>query len=195
MQLTDEQVKGLNVACNEATWIGLEIDQEQAWAGITLSVLTLPAAEGPAPEDSRVQLILQPLSRLCASYRNGYWNDEAAEVLPLTPQQLQELIVTVQDPVYGWDFFNSSDEDDFLPWADRLSLDIRPSPAEPLNTINLFQDRNPVLDVRIWFGQLRIFGPDRKEIDPQSFIDGGRRWWDAMYAGDPRTKGSGIVPG
>lgn len=95
MRLTEEQISGLNVACNEATWVGLQINQEQSWVGVTLAVLSLPV-EGPAPEDPRIQLILQPLIRVCASYRNGLWNDEKAELLPITIQQLERKVLEGQ---------------------------------------------------------------------------------------------------
>ncbi|HEY9778086.1 MAG TPA: hypothetical protein V6C81_30260 [Planktothrix sp.] len=193
MLLTEEQINGLNVACNEAQWIGLEINEIQSWVGITLAVLSLPS-EGVASEDSRVQLIFQSFVRLCASHRAGLWNDENAEVLSLTKNQLERRVVELQAPIFGWDFFNIPDETGFSPWANRLSIQIGAEAQEPVNTINLFQDTDPVLDVRIWFGELRIFGPDRKEISFQDFSDGGRRWWEAMYAGDSRTKDSGIFP-
>jgi hypothetical protein len=193
MHLNDAQVTGLNTACNEATWIGLHFNEAQAWAGITLSVLTLPE-QGPAPDDCRVQLILQPVSRIAASRRDGMWNDEKAMVLPLSVEQLESAVVDVQAPVYGWSFFNIPDREGFAPWAHRLSLDIKPVSERTENTLNLQQDINPFLKLRIWFGELRIFGPDRREVPLQAFIEGGRRWWDGLYAEDPRTQGAGIVP-
>lgn len=193
MLLTESQIDGLNVACNEATWVGLEVNQNQSWVGITLAVLSLPV-DGPPPEDPRVKLILQPLSRLCASYRSGLWNDDNAEVLPLTIDQLERKVLQRQGSIYGWEFFNIPDEKGFAPWAHRLSIDTISGAQQPLNSINLFQDENPFLEVRIWFGELRIFGPNRKEISLQDFIDGGQRWWDGMYTKDPRTNGAGIFP-
>jgi len=50
------------------------------------------------------------------------------------------------------------------------------------------------LDVRVWFSSLRVTRSTGEEIPPQEFIDGGVRWWDGLYAGDPRSGGEGIAP-
>lgn len=42
MGLTAEQVDSLNIAFNEATLLGAELDAERCLAGLTLSLLTLP---------------------------------------------------------------------------------------------------------------------------------------------------------
>jgi len=157
-------------------------------------VLSLPEV-GPAPDDDRVQLILQPLSRVAVSYRNGLWNKADAAILPLTLATLERTVFERQGPIYGWKFFNTSVEEDFAPWSHRLSLDVefegRRGQAE--NTLNLSQDNDPYLEIRIWFGELRIFDPNRNEMSLESFIAGGRRWWDGLYSGDERTRGAGIV--
>jgi hypothetical protein len=49
--------------------------------------------------------------------------------------------------------------------------------------------------MRFWFDELRIFGPDRREVAFDDFTAAGVRWWDGMYGHDPRTEGHGIVPG
>jgi hypothetical protein len=193
MRLSEEQVIGLNTACNEAQWIGLDINHDPAWAAITLSVLSLPE-EGPVAADSRVVIVFEPLIRIVASHRSGLWNDEKAEIIPLTVEQLMRKIVECQQPIYGWEFFNIDDEEGFERWADRLSIDLQLSGTVPENTINLFQDIDPFLEVRIWFGNLRILGPDLAEIPLQTFVEGGRRWWDGLHVCDPRTMGAGIVP-
>ena len=93
MRLSEEQSRELGVACNEATWIGLEVSCASAWAGVTLEVLSLPEGNGPAPEDGRVQLILQDLRRVAASFRDGNWNDKEAKVLPLTREELEAQVL------------------------------------------------------------------------------------------------------
>ena len=50
------------------------------------------------------------------------------------------------------------------------------------------------LGLCIWFDSFEVRTVAGKLISLEEFCDGGRRWWDAMYAGDPRTRGHGIVP-
>ncbi|MGH2848543.1 MAG: hypothetical protein ACRDL0_21490, partial [Thermoleophilaceae bacterium] len=75
IELTEEQKNGIGVALNEASLVGIEVDQERRWAGVTLAVLTLPPEGGPEPQDPRVKLILSPVGRLAASLRLGHWDD------------------------------------------------------------------------------------------------------------------------
>jgi hypothetical protein len=189
MKLADPQVEGLNAACDEAKWVGLQINKEERWAGITLSVLSLPE-EGQPPEDPRVQLILQPLHRIAASCRNGFSKDKNARAIPLTAKQLEEIVFGRQTAISGCEFFNiPSEGNGFSSWSHRLSLDIELSKKESANTINLFQDTNPFLQIRIWFSDLLIFDSLQQQIPLEQFIAGGERWWKGLYAGDPRTKG------
>lgn len=63
------------------------------------------------------------------------------------------------------------------------------------HALDLFQegyDRH--LDLRIWFDELRMFTPEHEEIAFDDFAAGGVRWWDGLYANDPRTAGHGIAP-
>jgi hypothetical protein len=67
------------------------------------------------------------------------------------------------------------------------------------HVIELFQESGAGprrhLDLRIWFNSLAIHGWDDSLISIEEFGTGGTRWWDALYAGDERVKGHGIVPG
>jgi hypothetical protein len=60
----------------------------------------------------------------------------------------------------------------------------------------LFQDagseRN--LGLLVWFDDLEIRDSDGALVALDQFIADGKRWWDALRAGDPRTAGRGIVP-
>lgn len=109
MDLSDDQRHDLNVALNEATLIGVELDTQRRAAALTFAVLTLP------PDD--------------VSQRRG-------------------------EPAH---------------WAKEL-------------------------DLRIWFDELRVFTPEHEEIALDDFAAGGVRWWDGLYANDPRTAGHGIAP-
>jgi hypothetical protein len=192
VSLTDDQIAGLNIALNEATWLGLSIDADGLRAAATFAVLTLPE-DGPVPEDRRAQILMQPLGRVAASYRQGLWNDRDAPISTVSAAELETLTVERPTSVYGWDFFNRSD-DRIEEWPQPLSLDLQLDQQHTALTLDLVHDLNPFLHVRLWFSAFRLLTPDREEIDLQEFIDGGKRWWDGLYAGDERASGFGIVP-
>ena len=96
--------------------------------------------------------------------------------------------------VYGWEFLDVPPEKGFDLWADRISVDQRWEPDGMTHTLDLFQEGSGHLDLRIWFDDLRISDPQGNEISFAEFTAGGRRWWDALHAGDPRAGGHGIVP-
>jgi len=158
--------------------------------------LDVPADDGPPPADARVQLILGPVGRLAASLRNGRWDDAHAAVEEFPLDRLLEVVMSFKGPpVYGWEFVDRPEADKFATWNDRLSLDWRAGPDGMSHTLDLLQegyDRH--LDLRIWFDELRVFTPEHEEISLDDFAPGGVRWWDGLYADDPRTAGHGIAP-
>jgi len=192
----DEDTKvGIGVALNEATLLGAEVCRERAAAAITFAVLSLPLDGALPPEDSRVSLVLDQVGRVVASLRNAHWDDDQA---PAVPFVLTELLKTVQSfgglPVYGWEFIDA--DAGYERWANRLSLDERFDGGSNQHSLTLFQEGDERhLDLRIWFGGLRVFRPDHTEIAIGEFVAAGKRWWDGLHSGDPRTKGSGICPG
>ncbi len=195
--LTEEQKQGLGVAFNEASLLGVEVSAERSLCGITFSLLTLPESS-PAPEDSRIQVLLHPVGRVAASLRMGRWDNDTAAVQPF---ELAELLSVVQSfeglPIYGWEFFDLS-EDKFRSWSNRLSLDWHGDPSGMEHSIFLFQEGSipeRILDLRIWFREIEFRRPDGTLICTEHVISGGKRWWDGLYAGDKRTEGHGIVPG
>ena len=194
--LSDDLKKALDVALNEASLLGFEFDPERRLAAATLGMLSLPADGGPMPDDSRVQFLFHDVGRLAVSYRAGRWNDRDAVVNPLTADQ---VLATVQSfgglPVYGWKFFDQC-EREMAKWGDRLSLDWIASPtlASP-HSLTLFQegpDRH--LDLCVWFASLETRSPDGRVLSLERVAEAGKRWWDAFYAQDPRTKGMGMFP-
>jgi hypothetical protein len=182
---------------NEASLVGIDIDDERRWVGVTLAVLTLPADGGPEPADPRVKLILSPVGRLAASLRHGKWDDIEAPVEPLELSRLPDAIAAFnQQPIYGWEFIDAPEKSAFKPWSKRLSLDWRPDAVDgQTHTLDLFQEWGAErhIDVRVWFDDLRVFDASLSEIPLGDFIAGGGRWWDAMHAGDKRTEGHGIA--
>src|SRR5690349_7908259 len=137
--LTQEQKQGLDVAFNEATLLGAEVDSTTRVAGITLSVLTLPEA-GPAPADPRMQVLLYGVQRVAASLRLGNWNDLQA---PMQPFELSELLSVVQSfggcAIYGWEFFDLGPEQ-FESWQGKFSLDVTFCETPAQHSISLFQE-------------------------------------------------------
>jgi hypothetical protein len=184
--LSRAEIDGLGVAFNEATWLEAEIDEARRIAAITLDCLTLPP-EGPAPEDSRVQVLLRPVGRVCAVHLSP-----TGSVLPLV---LSQLLPTVQSfggmPIYGWQFVDVA----FTQPA-QCSLDLSLGSDGLTHNLYLFQEAGIPgdLDLWIWFDELSLHRADGTSVRLDDFIGGGRRWWDGLYAGDPRTAGKGVAP-
>lgn len=194
MEVTSAVAEGLGQALNESSWIAADIHVPEAVVDLVLDVLTLPES-GPAPDSSRRLLRLTGVSRVVASYRMASWDDDAAPPAPLEPDALTQLIDDLgRLPIYGWEFIDKDDEQ-FDRWHNRLSFDVVSSGAGS-HTLDLFQDGGDrILDFRAWFDELTVLDESGVEISLPEFIAGGTRWWDGMYAGDPRTEGVGIYPG
>lgn len=198
MAMHKEILDGLNVALNEADLLGVEVSEAEMSAAITLKLLTLANDTEPPPSDSRISLRLTNISRVCASLRKGHWDDKKAQVVPFA---LEKILPTVQSfggqPIYGWDFFDC--ESDFPSWKSRVSLDHKFANKHSSHTLHLFQEslgeESPRhLDICIWFDDLYFQDADRNLVDSTLVIEGGKRWWDALYNNDPRARSSGISP-
>lgn len=194
MNLLDDDKAKLGVALNEADVLGVELAEDRRVVSITFAVLSLPLA-GPPPEDRRVQFLLHPVGRVAASYRQGRWDDSEAEVTRFEPRELLQVVQRFGGlPVYGWEFFDVH-EKDFVTWRDRLSMDWKQGEGGMSHSLSLFQEGPEAhLDLCIWFDSFEIRTASGEPVSLDEFCDGGRRWWDAVYAGDPRTDGHGIVP-
>jgi hypothetical protein len=195
MNLTQEQVDGLNVALEEAVLLGLEVDSSRRIAAATFAVLTLPET-GSVPEDRRVQFQFSPVGRVAASLRNGRWDDPNAEVSKFKLEELLDVVQSFQGlPIYGWEFFDVAHANYFDSWADRLSIDVQLGENGHTETIDLFQ-AGPTrhLDIRLWFDEFIIRNPIGSEITLDDFITDGKRWWDGLFLGDKRTDDLGIFP-
>src|SRR4051812_45870148 len=129
MEFSEQQMRDFGVALNEATLVGIEVAAEERSVSLTFAALALPADDGPPPPDPRVQLTLQPVGRIAASLRHGNWDDVHARVEGFELDRLAEVVASFeQQPVYGWEFLDVPDQDDFAKWEDRLSLDWRSEP-------------------------------------------------------------------
>lgn len=64
--------------------------------------------------------------------------------------------------------------------------------------MDLSDDQRHDLDVALneatLLDELRVFTPEHEEIALDDFAAAGVRWWDGLYANDPRTAGHGIAP-
>jgi hypothetical protein len=188
----------IDVAFNEATWLGAKLSTTKREIALDFDVLTLPEGSGGTGH-ARVTVHLHDVSRIVASLRLGRWDDTAAEVVTLSLDELPATIAAFGgQPIYGWEFFDLP-EDSWRRWRDRLSIDARWDRLPAGHSLELFQEgwdngRQQHLDVRVWFRRLSIYDEHGQLLDPEAFAQSGRRWWDAMYAGDERTKNAGIVP-
>lgn len=194
MKLTPEEIEGLDVALNEATLLPFEVSAQDRVAAVTFEVLTLPE-QGNPPSDSRVLFLFAPIGRVAVSFRQGRWDDDAAPVVPLS---IDQLLGVVQDfggqPIYGWEFFDIQQTNSWQQ-TERLSLDCSWEPGGKSHTLTLFQEGyNKHLDICLWFDDFIIYDPKGHGIELANFIAAGKRWWDGLYSGDPRTDGHGILP-
>lgn len=196
--MTDEQRAGLDVALNESSWLGIDVDVSNSCVSVSVEVLTLPA-DGPPPEDATFVLILEGVSRVAASLRQGRWNDVDAVVDPVALADLDAVVRSfVGTAMYGWEFVDPPEES-WRAWQHRLSLDAQLSSDVAPHVLELFQESvvGPPrhLDLRVWFRALHVARRNGETVPLQQFIAGGFRWWDGMYNGDPRTSGKGIIRG
>gem|GEM_PF-1078728 len=195
VEIRDDLRDGINRALNEADLLGVSVADDGSEATIVVRVLTLPA-DGPEPEDRVRCLRCRPIARVAASLRHGLWNDETARVEPLTLDQFSGVVASRVSQVYGWKFLDPP-ESSWEGWRKRLSLDVRLGDRSE-HVLDMFKagltDPERHLDFRIWFDELEVFDQAGAPISLQDFADGGTRWWDGLYAGDPRTQGHGIGP-
>jgi hypothetical protein len=80
----------------------ISVDTTARGVRLLLDVLSLPA-DDVTTADSRVVVTVNQVSRVAAWLRMGWWNNDAAEVVPL---EVAELDATVRSfsgcPIYGW---------------------------------------------------------------------------------------------
>ena len=196
MKIGNDTAAALGVALNEAALLGAEYRGEGNVVAVTLSVLTLPDDHSPQPVDSRRQIILSNVGRIVAVLHEGRRDDLSKKPVPFA---VTDLLAIVQSfgglPLYGWEFINN-DDPAIDRWAERASLVLAPAGGSLDNRMSLFQDGGDRhLDLWIWFEDLLIRDALGAPVALSDFTAGGKRWWDALYAGDPRAQGHGIVPG
>jgi hypothetical protein len=195
LDITEEHRRGLNIALNDAEILGFEVDPYRRFACATFNVLTMPE-NGPPPIDRRVQMLFNPVGRVAASF----WCRESDEApWEVTKFKIKELLKISQDVgrvrVCGWNFIDINDKT-LRPSEKRLSLEWESGMDGRAHSITVSPlGRYRALDLSVWFDVLEIRLPSGVPERLEDFIAGGKRWWDALHAGDDRTKGFGIVPG
>jgi len=187
--LSDEEKASINNFLNEATWLHLYLYPEKRAVGFALHVLTLPES-GPESDDIARGLVLFGVSRVFASYRKGRWNDEQAEVVPLTMEELVELPTKLgPQAIYGSDFIDPDssqlDQDVSRPSID-LIWDEREAPH--CASVSKEPGSQDYLGMWVWFTEAQIQTAEGKTIDIRKAGDGARRWCDSLRAGDDRTR-------
>lgn len=194
MSLEGELRQGLGVALNESRWLDVHVDGRRGEVRALLHVLTLPE-QGPEPKDPRRVLRCWGVSRLAVSLRPGPLADDE---VPAEPLDLGALSAAVRSfgaqPIYGWEFVDPP-LSYIERWADRLSLDeVLGEPKGDEHRLYLFQEEaERCLELCAWFEDLTITDGKARTVPVEDFLAGGRRWWDALYAGDRRVQGHGIV--
>jgi hypothetical protein len=187
----------IDVAFNEATLFDVALRRDKREIALGFEVLTLPEGAGGSGHAS-VTLVLEGVTGVVASFRRGRWNDEDAEVVPLTADEIPAVVASFGgQPIYGWEFFDQP-EGSWARWQNRLSLEAHWNACRAAHSLRVFQEslQGPArhLDLGFWFERIEVRDVDDRALDLEEFTLGGRRWSDAMIAGDERTKQSGIVP-
>jgi len=192
--LSEDIRRGLNTALNESRLLSVQVDRVARTATVWFDVLTLPK-QGPASANTVTALVLGRVTRVAVSLREGRWDDQHAAVTPVTLDRLDAVVRAFGgQPIYGGEFIDPTEEL-WAHWRERLSLDDVLSPEPSHHVVQLFQegsDPDRILDLRLWFTELGVVDGEGRHIELEQFVAGGRRWWDALSAGDPRTAGHGI---
>lgn len=194
MKIEGELKDGLDLALNEACLLAFEYDNVLNKVTVIFETVTINT------EDNKVVFHFLGVSRCSARLLMGRWNDENADVLKMTPDQLSAQLEDYNgDSMYGWEFINIEDsKEKFEEWKE-ISFDIIISQeSESTNCIDLFSEQfigSPkTLDLRICFEEIQIETLLGLPISIQEFIDRGAEGWNAIYSGNEQvTSKYGIV--
>ncbi len=194
MTLTEDQRIGLDIALNKAQLLGFEVDSSRSIAAATFKVFTLPEY-GPVPDDRRKQLLFYPVRRVAARYLRHSALGAPWEVLGFGIDELLTIVLGLDHPsIHGWRFFDIHETSIRNSDLGR-SLDWESGTDGRTHSITLsLLDRHWTLELTVWFDFLAVNSPTGLPIDLDSFIAGGKRWWDGLHGGDERTRGFGLVP-
>lgn len=190
----EDIVNGINVALNEATLLGVEFHRDKEIATVSFAPVAIDE-NGQVPADNRVQFVFKPVGKFIASYRLGHWDDKTAPTVKFEPEQILEKVEEFGHcSIYGWEFMDCKKESD-CSWLDKLSFNFNSVDNHGReHSIELFQEGGDKhIDIKIWFDEFEIYSPTYEKIDIQTFIDNGKRGWNAIYYGNASDK-FGIYP-
>lgn len=193
--MDSESARRIGVALNEARWLDVQVDRRRFEVLFLFHVLSLPE-EGPEPKDPRAVLRCWGASRLAVSLRAGALEDPDAAVVPLRLEDLSKAVRSFGAlPIYGWEFVDPP-EAYTRRWADQLSLEVRlAEPSRDEHRLYVFQAaEDRCLELCVSFEDLTVTDGKGRPVGLHDFAEGGRRWWGALHAGDPRVQGHGIIP-
>ena len=186
---SEDTIYGINVALNEATFLGIEFHRGNEVIAVTFSPVAIDV-NGKVPEDNRVQFVFKPVGKFIASYRLGHWNDMIASVIKFEPEEIFEKVQEFGHcAIYGWEFMDCKKQSNDN-WKDRLSFSFEsPTSHGRQHTIDLFQEGvTNHIDIKIWFDDFEIVNSKYEKIGLQTFIDNGKRGWDGVYDGNASDK-------
>ena len=158
MKLTKADITKLNTALNEATIVDVVFDKDK---GISITLSPIVADEnGNVPVDNLLTIVFKPVNRFAASYRLGRWDDKAAQVVDLKPEELQANVRKFKPfAIYGQEFLDSK-EGYFPQEASKLSFDYRNNNLAPgKHTFEFARDTEHYLTAKMWFDTLDIINP------------------------------------
>lgn len=188
MSLTHDEIAGLNVALNEATVLSVDYDVVRHRAAIGLELLSLRESS-PAEVKRQVELRLTEVSRVVVSLSENGTNRQ------IRLQDISDIVASFRgQPIYGWEFIDSANST-VSGSLKQPMLDYRTGVGVATHVLHLFQDdQSRRLDILISFDQLQFVAIDGQDISITEIIAAGKRWWDGVFAADPKTRGHGIEP-
>lgn len=195
MDLDEALWRGLDVAINEADFCDMRINERRGEVQLLLVVLTLPE-QGPEPKDRRRLVCCGSVARIVAALRHETGHDGRTPVEPLSLPDLPAVVRSFGcQPVYGWQFIDVGGEATGS-WREVPSIDFSVGKGRGSHSIDLFQeginDDRRRFDLRVEFDELSVLDQKGREMPLEEFVAGGRRWWAAFQANDPRTEGHGL---
>jgi hypothetical protein len=194
MPVTAAELSGLDVLLNESVLLDAEWHHAEQTLGLTFYVEMIPEHGERSVDDLYLQIVLDDVRRLAVSYRRGEdWDDPRARVESLRIDGIGDALrsITNHDAVYGWRFFDVPEEEAFVDWADRLSVDHRTvSDCGECHTLTVWNEElverddrgRQMLELRAWFGDVSLRDRRGRAIPLDDAIAAARRYWERVLA-------------
>lgn len=167
----------LNIALNEADVVAVKFSEKLNKFAILLSPIRADQT-GNIPADNLLKMIFSPVHRIAVSCRDGRWDDNKADVIPLDPQEFADNVRTHgRFPIYNGDFIDN-DNTFFRKYEDRLSFDFK-NPLDQLgkHSFEFARDTDQFMIVKVWFDDVKLFDSTDTEINMDDFVADAKRAW------------------